>query len=205
VRRLVYLSGEPGVGKSTLMAAATAGFDRTPLPAADTAPARDLLRTVAPGELTPRVVAVELGRRRDTFSGTDALPQNAVTAAVHYLRSGWAARETPLLLAEGARLACRRFLSAAVDAGWDVTLLHLHGPALAAARRARRALALGVPEQNPAWVKGRRTAADNLARDAPTWGVHVMAVDAARLAADPGYRDAITAGITAQHTAPTPR
>jgi hypothetical protein len=178
VNTLLYVSGEPGVGKSTLMAELTVRWERLPLPGSPSAPARDLLRVTAPGELTPRVVAVELGRRRDSFSGTDALPQTVIDAAEVYLASGQAARETALLLAEGARLANRRFLQAALEAGWRVILAHLDGAEVAAARRRARAEELGVPEQDPSWVAGRRTAAANLADLLRAWGCPVLVLDA---------------------------
>lgn len=177
MRTLLYVSGEPGVGKSTLMADLTAGLLRVPVEPEVNAPARDWLLTHV--ALTS-MVAVELGRRRDSFSGTDALPQTVILPAEAYLRSGRAAEETSVLLAEGARLACRRFLTAAVDSGWRVLLAHLEGPQVAADRRASRAATLGVPEQNAAWVKGRRTAATNLASAAPAWGCEVIVLDAAR-------------------------
>jgi hypothetical protein len=177
VRVLLYMSGEPGAGKSTLMAELTRGLYRVPLPPAADAPARDLLRQ--PLGALMEDVAVELGRRRDSFSGTDALPQTAITAAETYLRSGLAERETTLLLAEGARLANGRFLRAATATGWTVVLVHLHAPAAAAERRAKRAAELGKPEQNPSWVKGRATAARNLALAAPSWGCLVFRLDAA--------------------------
>lgn len=177
MRTVLYLIGEPGTGKSTLMADLTAGLARLPVEAEANAPARDWLLTDA--ARLSSIVAVELGRRRGSFSGTDALPQAAILPAVAYLRGGRAAEETSLLLAEGARLANRRFLRACTDSGWQVILAHLVNPAAAAARRAARAAALGVPLQNPSWVKGRRTASANLAREAPGWGVQVVTLDAA--------------------------
>jgi hypothetical protein len=201
-RRLVYLSGEPGVGKSTLMREATSCWQRLPLPKdPGRAPARDLLGDIATG----RIAAVELGRQRDTFSGTDALPSNCIDDAETWLRSGQAARHAPLLLAEGARLANRRFLTAAVESGYRVDLLHLSGMAVAAERRANRARMLNRPQQNPSWVKGRRTAAANLALAAPDWGVQVLVVDAPRLETDLDYRDAVIATIRGSHPDFTPR
>lgn len=189
-RRLVYLSGEPGVGKSTLMREVTAPWARVYLPKEPgAAPARDLLGNVT--EQPGGIVAVELGRVRDSFSGTDALPSNCIDDACVYLASGQAAREAPLLLAEGARLANRRFLTAALDAGWRVQLLHLDGEDLAAERRSSRARWLRKPEQNPAWVKGRRTSARRLAAEAASWGAEVLVVDAAKLEHDDDYRAAV--------------
>jgi hypothetical protein len=174
VRTLLYLSGEPGIGKSTLMEELTRRWTRLAVnPIAD-APARDWL--LDDGVRLSSIAAVEIGRRRDSFSGTDALPQTVITVAEAYLRTGRAAEETELLLAEGARLANRRFLTAAVESGWRVVLAHLSGPDVAAERRAARAAALGKPEQNPAWVKGRRTAAANLANE--SLGCLVVALDA---------------------------
>jgi hypothetical protein len=157
--RLLYLCGEPGVGKTWTMDRLTEHWSRLPLAPEADAPARDAL--VDDG--TGAVAAVELGRRRDAFSGTDALPQTVITVAETYLTSGRARAETNLLLAEGARLANLRFLGAAADSGWLVLLVNLIGPELAAERRAKRAAALGRPEQAASWVTGRRTACANLA------------------------------------------
>lgn len=184
--RLVYLSGEPGIGKSTLMARITDPWQRYPQPPTPGAPARDLLVAHArpdPDSDSPAPrsgpVAVELGRHRDHFGGTDALPSAVIGAACAYLDSGQAATEAPLLLAEGARLANRRFLTRAVDAGWQVTLVHLYGTGIARARRHRRAEQLARPPQNESWVKGRHTAAVNLVNGAPSWGVEVLTVNVA--------------------------
>lgn len=172
--RLVYLSGEPGVGKSTLMARLTEPYERHPLdPAGAVAPARDLL-VAGPHQ---HIAAVELGRRRDAFSGTDSLPSAVIGAACAYVASGLAASEAPLLLAEGARLANRRFLGTAVDAGWQVTLVHLYGTRLAAARRLARAQQLGRKPQNESWVKGRATAAVNLANAAEGLGCRLITLN----------------------------
>jgi hypothetical protein len=169
---LLYISGEPGIGKSTLMRQLTDGWGRYPQPGGPFAPGRDLLTDHG------RVVAVELGRRRDSFSGTDALHSAVIEDATRYLRSGSAATEAPLLLAEGARLANLRFLRCARDAGWRITLAHLYGTRLAAARRAARAEQLGRAPQSEQWVRGRATAARNLANACTAEpGMTVLAVD----------------------------
>lgn len=161
-RTLVYVTGEPGVGKSTLMGQLTGGWKRTHRPR----PGRDLLT------YNGLTMAVELGRHRPDYPGTDALPMNAVTACERYVQ-GPAKGETDLLLGEGARLANARFLTAAVAAGWTVHLVHMLNPRAAAQRRADRG-----SHQAPAWVRGRATAARRLAAHPPP-GVEVCQLNAA--------------------------
>jgi hypothetical protein len=201
--RMVYLSGEPGVGKSTLMQEITRGWQRLHLPREPSrAPARDVLADNRP---PGRIVAVEIGRQRGAFSGTDALPSDCINDACTYLISGQAAREAPLLLAEGARLANLRYLCAAVDAGYRVQLLHMHGEELAARRRSYRARDLAKPEQNAAWVKGRRTASARLAEAAVAIGADVLLVDASKLEDDLDYHDAVINTVRGSHANLTPR
>jgi hypothetical protein len=157
---LVYVMGEPGAGKSTLMATYTAQWQRVTAPTG--AVARDWLLNEQ-GVL----VAVELGKRRGAFSGTDALPMAVIGPACAYLQT----HEAPLILAEGARLANRRFLLAAQDAGHDVILVWLDHDE-AEGWRNDRAAALGTT-QNAAWVKGRKTSSHNLATSPPS-GVEVV-------------------------------
>ncbi len=157
--KLIYLIGEPGVGKTTTMAAIT---DQWRVLGELPDPGRTLFG-LPNGEIT----AVEIGRRRPGgFSGTDALPMSVINQAEPYVR-GKAATETGLLLAEGARLANKRFLGAAVAAGWQVHLVHLTDPEVAAARREARG-----SNQNPSWVRGAATRAANLAAN-PGPGVTV--------------------------------
>jgi hypothetical protein len=151
------------------MAAATAGYARTAVPAEPHGVAREIL--IHPR--TYRIVGVELGRRRAGFPGTDTLPMNVCPAACRYV-AGRALDETPLLLGEGARLGNRRFLTAAVNSGWKVHLVHIFGaaPVVAAWRAARGS------NQSAAWVKGMTTQAARLASQPPP-KVTVHYVDAA--------------------------
>jgi hypothetical protein len=76
-----------------------------------------------------------------------------------------------------------------------VTLVHLYGSSLAAARRRQRAHLLGRREQAEAWVKGRQTAARNLANAAPAWGVEVLTLNIE----DTGHELAVTRLIDDVH------
>lgn len=76
-----------------------------------------------------------------------------------------------MVLAEGARLANRRFLTAAVESGYQVLLVLLDH---ADAERWREARSVEIGKhQNASWVKGRRSASMNLAADPPE-GVKVL-------------------------------
>lgn len=162
-RHLLYLIGGPGTGKSTLMRKLTAELTRVPINPGPERVARDGLFDGTGG-----MPAIELGVRRGAFSGTDALPSSVITRAVPWLT---AQTEAPLILGEGARLGNARFLTAARDAGYRVTLgvlEHDQADEWRAIRSARLARL-----QDPAWVKGRFTAVRNLADNAPV-GVHVL-------------------------------
>lgn len=164
--RLIYLIGAPGSGKSTLMAHLTAEYDREPV-TTEGLPRDELL---IDGEL----IGCELGRRRGTFSGTDALH-----LGIHPLACAWLASGPPerLVLAEGQRLATRAFLAAGVDGGRDVDLLWLDPPPeTCAERRARRG-----STQRESFVKGAATRAARLAAEAelvPGIRVHRFAATA---------------------------
>jgi hypothetical protein len=173
VRALVYLVGEPGAGKSTLMRRATVNLARLKV---DKPLAHELLIDARSGS----VVGCELGYNRGTFSGTDALGMSAVVPAEALLASPPA----PLVLGEGARLGVRRFLQAAVSLGYDVTLVYLTTPHAAAQRERRGA------GQSESWVKGAATRARNLA-DAAIPGVRRVDIDGSRPDAVERFRDEI--------------
>ncbi|AYD82002.1 terminase small subunit [Mycobacterium phage Saguaro] len=148
---LIYLVGPPGSGKSTLMARLTGPLERIPFYDPRAVVAHDQL--FADDEL----VGAEIGIRRELFSGTDALPASIIEKAVPWVQT----MPYRLLLAEGQRLANRRFLTAAADAGYEVVLALLDHEDTEDWRR-KRARAIGRT-QNAAWVKGRISASRNLA------------------------------------------
>ncbi|URC18108.1 adenylate kinase [Mycobacterium phage Zenteno07] len=148
--RLIYLIGAPGSGKSTLMARLTSHLEREPQTGGPVA--HDLLRF-----MDGVVAGAEIGRRRELFGGTDALPASIIEKAIPWIET----RPYELLLAEGARLANKRFLEAAVAAGYEVHLAHLDHPDVEV-WRAKRSDEIGKV-QDAAWVKGRTTASAKLA------------------------------------------
>jgi len=148
--RLIYLAGGPGSGKSTLMAALTSRYDR--MPCYRDKPPHDVLVDRGTGA----AVGAEIGRRRASFGGTDALASTIINTAVPWVES----KPYPLILAEGARLACQRFLLAAT-ATYDVTLALLDHPQAEGWRVARSQA--NNRFQNEAWVRGRISASRNLA------------------------------------------
>jgi P-loop Nucleotide Kinase3 len=153
MRTLIYLVGEPGVGKSTLMAKATSRFRRERVAGPV---ARDgLYRPLNDETRVPSVfAAVELGGQREGgFSGTDVLPPNSIKLAYSWLATQ---SETSVVLGEGAKLATAPFFEAARDAGYCIRLISLYSR-LAPVRRHERAQRLGKPLQSESWVKGQIT------------------------------------------------
>ncbi len=148
MKHALYIIGEPGAGKSTLVETLTGDAlvvtGRKPL-------AHRTYLTAAGG-------VTELGAREPgRFGGTDALSMSAIVQAEAWVTDGsWPAGS--LLMAEGDRLACDRFFNALLAGGWQLRIAHLDvPPEVAAARREARGSA-----QDPAWVRGRRTKVANL-------------------------------------------
>lgn len=159
---LLYIIGEPGVGKSTTMQALTAGLARVYV-------AAPLHHEFLTQQGNPATIAVELGRTREGFPGTDTLALNANPKAIDFV--SW--RPAPIVLAEGDRLANMAFLEGARQAGYRVHVAWLTaGAAVPAARRAERG-----SNQNEAWLRGRQTKVRNLAATAARVGMEVLAVD----------------------------
>lgn len=154
--KLVYLIGAPGVGKTTLMTALTAKCERQ-------SELRPFAHDWLIRETTP--VAIELGRRRDVFSGTDALSMSVQPKAVDWISQDRPSRP-PLILAEGARLATYGFLTAARNAGYGLALMHL----CATEEELQRRRGARGSKQNATWMRGATTRAkrlfDQMAMDA---------------------------------------
>lgn len=169
---LVYLIGEPGSGKSTLLAALTDGI-----------PSVDEPKPFARICWNPEGVPVwELGARRPSFSGTDALSMSVQPRVVE-----WLAKDRPsLVIGEGDRLANPKFFAAVAGLGYKVDVVRLVIPSvIAAERRNARAVALGAAPQSAAWIKGRRSKVANLAAAVLEAGqARLWSVNAAQPVAD---------------------
>lgn len=145
---LLYLTGRPCSGKSTLAAALTS-------PWRSTATAKPFLHTV----YLSRPPVTELGGRRETFSGTDALSMSVSPKVIEWMAFQ---RDGALVLGEGDRLATGKFFDAADGAGFTVFHAHIDIPDdVAQARMDERGW-----EPSPSWLAGRVTKSANLAHRA---------------------------------------
>lgn len=141
MRDMMYLIGQPGAGKTTLMRAV---FLDTPA---------TVVRTPFPMTLYPG--GVELGESRAQFGGTDALRMDIQPVVAEWLYTTPAGN----IVAEGDRLSNDRFFVACVLAGWRLSVVYLRcADEIAAQRRGMRG-----SSQNAAWVKGRTTKVSRLA------------------------------------------
>lgn len=155
MKTLVYLVGVPGSGKST-----------TSERVFDGVPGRSESRPFAH---IMRPTCVELGARRDAFSGTDALSMGVQPKVVPFMLDSDAA----VFFGEGDRLANIKFFDAVLAAGIHLIPALIHVPErVAAARRAER-----DSHQNVSWIKGRITKVQRVWR---AYGSLGRVVDATR-------------------------
>lgn len=148
MKHALYIIGEPGVGKTTLMSALRAGQLWQPHDVPFTHQHSGL------GVAANDPLAVELGGPREGFGGTDVLGMAVQPQAVAFLSGSCAPQ---LLLAEGDRLGNGKWFASVTEAGYHLYVYHLHGPRVAARRRAERG-----SDQDPTWLKGRRTKVESL-------------------------------------------
>lgn len=138
---LAYLIGQPGSGKSTLMAALTGSqlvtINRKPF-----------------AHIEYMNGAVQLGAVRAEFSGTDALGMDVQPKVLKWLTEA----APKAVCGEGDRLANGKFFTAVKELGFTLTVVLLTVPdEVAAARRAGRG-----SNQNETWLEGRKTKVKNL-------------------------------------------
>lgn len=153
--KALYVIGEPGAGKSTLM--------------------RRWLGPGAPLEglglaaTLHHNAIIQLGAPHDTFPGTDRLSMGVLPRALDLAAS----QPAPYLAAEGDRLATTRFLAPLAEIA-DLTVIWARcNPATAAQRRSARS----TRTQNAAWVQGRITKTRNLADAVESIGVPLITID----------------------------
>lgn len=141
IGKVVYLIGQAGSGKTTLMNTLTAGWESKIVnkPFAHTVYANGL---------------AQLGKSRDAFGGTDALAMNVQPAVVKWL----AEASYPIVLGEGDRLGNGKFFKAVMGLGIGLQVWYLDTPSyVASQRRDERG-----SSQSETWLKGRRTKLNNL-------------------------------------------
>lgn len=153
-RPLLYIIGPSGAGKTTLAAKIMEGI---PGATEDQPIAHTIYNSGA----------IELGKRRGTFSGTDALSLGVNPKAIDFI----IATTATAVLGEGDRLANHKFFTAAWLAGWDLRLVYLALPPEDASRRREQR---GHP-MRASFVKGRATKAANLAAE---WAKDCTTLDA---------------------------
>jgi len=142
MRHLIYIIGEPGSGKSSLLAALLHGQG---------------IEHDKPFAFIQFLGGIELGARREKFSGTDALPMNVQPTVLEWMKI---VPDETILIGEGDRLANDGFFLSAKEMGYDLMLYHLWVPPDIGETR-RKARGSG---QNKSWIAGRVTKVKNLAK-----------------------------------------
>jgi GTPase SAR1 family protein len=132
-RYLLYLIGLPGAGKSTLLNTALKDVPGREWP--------------SPFVHIQYPHGAQLGAQRSPFGGTDALALNVQPKVIQWLD------HCPYryVVAEGDRLANRKFFAAVINLGWHLTVALVDVPPVVAQRRRTRRGAL----QSEIWAKGR--------------------------------------------------
>ena len=161
--KLFYLIGEPGAGKSTLIAKMTENCIQGKY-------AKPFARTLW---TTDKGAAIELGARRaGGFGGTDSLSMSVQPKVLDWLEHGFLSEP---VFGEGDRLANGKFFTGVSALDIDLTVAYLEvPPELAEERRAKRAAELGTKPQDEKWVAGRRTKVLRLAED---WATIILKGD----------------------------
>ena len=164
--KAIYLIGEPGVGKSTVIR------ELYPNMRATTAIRLNKQLWGQPLKRGHITAGVMLGKEREGFTGTDALGMSVNPDAIEWANSKHPYR---FIIGEGARLANIAFLTA-LNKNTNLTVAYLVADN-AAQRREQRSERLGTELQAESWVKGRKTGARNLAALCTQQGIHTITID----------------------------
>lgn len=151
--RFVYVIGEPGVGKSTLVRNAL-------LPELDHFGRDGATFAVWAGYVEGRSVAYLGDPRHDRFPGTDRLSMSVAPKVGLWLDAVVPLARYDTIVGEGDRLSNLALFVSAARLGLNVFVIQATS-AHAAERRRERAEGRG--EQSPQWVAGRVTKVNNLA------------------------------------------
>lgn len=149
--RLVYLIGEPGVGKSTLTALAL------PELANDFGRLNHIGFEVWNGPIGGQQLYYVGSPRHPGFPGTDRLSMSVAPLFLDWLTAVGPHTDDGIIYAEGDRLGNASTLSAAADLLPTHIIRVVAAPELIAARRAGRG-----SNQNDIWLRGRITKINNL-------------------------------------------
>ena len=157
----VYVIGEPGVGKTTVIQAVCQDLVL--------GEERKLLGNLWGAELLAdnELAGYRLGRDKGLFSGTDALAMSVNPDAIQWVLAG---SLPSIVVGEGARLANKKFLTALNEKTKFLLVLLIADNAL------ERRIGRGS-NQNPSWVKGRLTASLNLYKEAIDLGWETIIID----------------------------
>lgn len=151
--KIVYIIGQPGSGKSTLMKAWLAQHQFV---AQNKEPFKH--ETYTHG--TTHIYSLGI-QKNQPFGGTDTLPNTVITKVIDWIPTLPA---DSIIIGEGDRLANQRFFDFCKDQTTEFILVWLNTPnELASQRREERATRLQKTLQNPSWIKGRITKSTNLA------------------------------------------
>lgn len=165
---LLYLIGEPGIGKSTLM--------KEMLGAPHFAHKEPIPHTV---HIVNDLYIRQPGALHEHFPGTDRLSMSIQANALEWLSELRRTYPESRVAAEGDRLSTFGFLNGARAAGYDVRVIWLKGSAKIAQERRRQRSGHTGREQSPAWLSGRITKINNLAEKLFLADIPVEMYDAA--------------------------
>lgn len=161
MKRVLYVIGEPGVGKTALVRwLLRAASERH----TNHAGGRAWTYTEPPApKWTAAGITFAAGYYKgEAFDGADTIPYNGARAALEHWHTH-IAPHAELTILDGARFSTRTSLANLRGYGAQVLGVHLVAPLEAIERRAKRAEKAGTALQNPAWIKGAATGARNFA------------------------------------------